>query len=113
MPNRTWFIQLSAEAISEAIDSSQELFGLGAECGVDREPQKEISEDEWKHSTSRDCQTIRDHVTRWGFAEPHRVFLFLRASFWAAPLMPRSLPTTGRTAAIRGGLVFSGENASL
>jgi hypothetical protein len=74
MPNRTWFIQLSAEAISEAIVGSQESFDLGAECGVDREPQKEICDDEWKHSLSRDCQTIRDHVTRWGFAEPHRVF---------------------------------------
>ena len=113
MPNRIWFIQLSAEAISEAIDSSQELFGLGAECGVDREPQKEISEDDWKHSSSQDCQTIRDHVTRWGFAEPHRVFLFLRASFRAARFMPRLLPTTGRTAANGGGLVFSAENGSL
>jgi len=75
--------------------------------------QEEIGGIGWQHPLSRDCQTIRDHVTRWGFAEPHRVFLFLRASFWAAPLMPRSLPTTGRTAAIRGGLVFSGENASL
>ncbi len=80
MPNRTWFIQLFAEAISEATDSSQELFGLGAECGVDREPQKEISDYEWKHPSSRDCQTIRDHVTRWGFAEPHRVF-FVSARF--------------------------------
>jgi hypothetical protein len=113
MPNRNWFIQLSAEAISEAIVSSQELFDLGAECGVDREPQKEICDDEWKHSSSRDCQTIRDHVTRWGFAEPHRVFLCDCALFWAGGFMPRLLPTTGRTAAIGGGLVFSGENGSL
>jgi hypothetical protein len=78
MPNRNWFIQLSAEAISEAIVGSQEPFDLDAECGVDREPQKEICDDDWKHSSSRDCQTIRDHVTRWGFAEPHRVFLCAR-----------------------------------
>ena len=69
---------MSAEAISEAIVGSQEPFDLGAECGVDRESQKEISDDEWEHPSSRDCQTIRDHVTRWGFAEPHRVFLCAR-----------------------------------
>jgi len=45
--------------------------------------QEEIGGSGWQHPLSRDCQTIRDHVTRWGFAEPHRVFLCAGASCFA------------------------------
>jgi len=75
--------------------------------------QEEIGGSGWQHPLSRDCQTIKDHVTRWGFAEPHRVFYALVRVVFRARIMPCSMRTANRSAGMSGGLVFSTENATL
>ena len=56
---------------------------VDAECGVDRGLTKEISDCKRQRLESQDCRTTKDHVTWWGSAEPHQVFLFSCARFSA------------------------------
>lgn len=54
---------------------------VDAECGVDRGLTKEISDCKRQRLESQDCHTTKDHVTWWGSAEPHQVFVFMRGLF--------------------------------